>query len=73
MIVGPIGGTALTTLDPAAFLARTYVMADGVLVFSSAQNKIKKSPFVSIPTTFLMPFAQTEDKQITLPAGGRFI
>ncbi len=71
MIIGPVGGTVLTIIDPAGFLAGMYVMADGALVFTSAQDKKKKTPLASIPSTFLLPYVQVND--IVLPAGGTFI
>ena len=71
MVVGPVGGTALSAIDPAGFLAGMYVMADGAMVVADAQNKIKKTPLASIPNTFLMPYVESDG--IILPAGGTFI
>ena len=71
MVVGPIAGTAVSAIDPAGFLAGMYVMADGAIVFTAAQEKVKKTPVVSIPTTFLLPFVQVDG--IVFPAGGPFI
>ena len=71
VIVGPIGGTVLTAFDPAGFLAGMYIMADGAIVISEAQNKIKRTPIIHIPRTFVMPFIKTNG--IILPVGGTFI
>ncbi len=71
MVVGPIAGSAASAIDPAAFLAGMYVMADGALVLSAAQDKVKKTPLVSIPSTFLLPYVKAGD--LVLPAGGTFI
>ena len=45
-------------------------MADGAIVLSDAQEKVKKAPLVSIPSTFLLPYVKVDD--IVLPAGGTF-
>lgn len=71
MVVGPIAGSAVSAIDPAAFLAGMYVMADGAIVLSAAQEKVKKTPLLSIPSTFLLPYVKTDD--FILPAGGTFI
>ena len=71
MIVGPIGGSVLSILDPAGFLAGMYVMADGAIVFTKAQKGLKKTPTISIPSTFLKPFVMSNG--IVFPIGGTFI
>ena len=73
MVVGPVAGSLLSYFGPEAFTLGMYVMADGAIIYSAANENTKRVPIVSIPKTFMMPYSQTADNSFIYPTGGTYI